>query len=79
MRKVIVLTSVLALGAGSALAQDFQVSDSDSAPTVYRNAPVNVDRSVVTSSVGEVGFSAAQGFGPSDENDNPTPRYQHVR
>lgn len=32
----------------------------------------------LSTGTGRVGFSAAQGFGPSDENDLPMPRFQKV-
>ncbi|MCT7378011.1 hypothetical protein [Chelativorans salis] len=81
MRKVIILTSALALlGAGSAMAQNFKVSDPNAGPDAYKEHQIKsapVDR-VVTSGIGQsqTGFSAAQGFGPSDASDLPAPRFQ---
>ena len=79
MRKVVILASALALlGAGSAMAQNFKPSEPNSTPTSFRDRQVTapVDRSVVTSSVGKAGFSAANGFGPSDDSNSPVPRFQ---
>lgn len=68
-------------------------SEANSQPAPrYQIAP-SLDRPVVTNSVGStsgsygfstgtgrsIGFSAAQGFGLSDENDEPTPRFQIAR
>ncbi|WP_159585715.1 hypothetical protein [Chelativorans xinjiangense] len=81
MRKVILLTSALALLGGSAMAQDFKVSNQNGGPDSYLEhqiKPASDDR-IVTSGIGgqtRAGFSAAQGFGPSDDNDLPAPRFQ---
>ncbi|UUP17804.1 hypothetical protein [Nitratireductor thuwali] len=82
MRKVLTLTFVFALiGNSSAFAQDLPSGDSD-APPAARAA----DQAAVTSSVGidhrqgrVAGFSAARGFGPSDQNNLPAPRFQAGR
>lgn len=83
MRNLIIATSVISiLGLTAASAQDFRPSEPDSGP----RDRMTVDVSAITSSVGAprtprkpAGFSAAQGFGPSDQDNQPTPRFQQVR
>lgn len=96
--KTAILTSVLViLGAGNAIALDaargFGPSDQNDQVAPRFQSADTIDRSVMTSSVGDgarslgfpvgagrsIGFSAAQGFGPSDQNDQPVPRYQTAR
>ncbi|UUP17803.1 hypothetical protein [Nitratireductor thuwali] len=86
MRKIFVVASALILaGVVGASAQDFHVSEPDSGPDAFVSQSAgaySVDRSVTTSSVGatgNAGFSAAQGFGPSDQDNLPAPRFQIAR
>ncbi|UUP17802.1 hypothetical protein [Nitratireductor thuwali] len=86
MHKILIAAAALTLsGIVGASAQDFHVSEPDSGPDAFVTQPAgaySVDRSVTTSSVGtagNAGFSAAQGFGPSNQDDLPTPRFQIAR
>lgn len=86
MRNLLILSSALVLlGIGSAAADNTHVSERNSAPRhqvqTSDYSQGNVDRSAVTSSItrGKAGFSAAQGFGTSDQSDLPAPRFQIAR
>ncbi len=87
--------AVLGAGNAAAVdaAWGFGPSEANSEPAPRFQIAPPVDRMVVTDSVGSAsrsygfpagngqtaGFSAAEGFGPSDENDEPTPRFQIER
>ncbi|WP_163268898.1 hypothetical protein [Chelativorans alearense] len=87
--------TMLSVGNAAAFdaAWGFWPSDANSQPIPRLQTTPALDRTGVTSSVGSastslsfpvgaggpVGFSAAQGFGPSDENNEPTPRFQIAR
>lgn len=89
------ILAMLGVGNAAAFdaASGFGPSDENDQPIPRFQIATPYDRSVVTSSVGSaggsfgystgtdtrVGFSAAQGFGPSNENDQPIPRFQFAR
>ena len=84
MRNIIVAVTLVAFGVDRATPEEFRPSDADAAPYrfVQQEQPLSVDRQMVTTAIGRpdrAGFSAAQGFAPSDQNDRPTPRYQIQR
>lgn len=71
MRKFLILTSALSvLAAGSASAQVFKVSNPNAAPGELGPVAIYIDETAGISPV-QIGYNAADDFGPSGSNDAP--------
>lgn len=84
MRNIVLAVTLIAFGVDSAMPEEFKPSNPNAAPDrlVQQYEPLSTDREMVTTAPSlrrPVGFSAAQGFAPSDSNDRPTPSYQIAR